>query len=637
LAVSPDRSADLCWGQRYIWLRYNQVSPQARHDAHIVSRFPLPPGISVAMLRNTLNYLVRRHEALRTTYHSDADADPRQRVHPPGPVPLTQVSTEPDGSPTPAEVIGQLSTSDFDLAEEWPIRACVLTTGDVPKQLVLVLNHMAFDAWTVDRFERELESLGTGLVARRPTSLEPIRFQPLDLARYESSPANDAAKEQALAYWQAEIERMPGDSFALRRTPVTEPAARGASLTSPAMLPASRQIADRLQVWPSLVHLAVYASMMAAYTGSDRVGVHVFNGNRGSNDYTDVMTCAFSPLPIVADCAGNPSFSELLAQVAQRFEQGREHQLPYDELLEQLALEGTRRGQQLRTGAELNFLNHGAHSSRAKRTSFAWNPAPAAWAEFGSDSYFRIYELQDAVVIALNAMSTVMNSDAIQQLLRGYETVLLAHLEPGVDLRVDEVAALLGWSAPGARQAACQLASTSTGPVDTGRIATLLCEHPAVAQAAVSVQEAGLVADVLAEHPVTPARLRGYLLGFLDDDRPTRCPDLFRIRLAGARQSGADQSGAVVLGDGRGAAPAPARTEAEAALAAVTMQANGLVELDLADSYSAAGGRVLRIPRVLALLRDDGWVGLTVCELTSALPMRALAQRLQSALDGGAA
>ena len=58
----PVKTADLCWGQRYIWLRHHQLPPEARHEAHIVCNFDMPPGVRVAGIRSMLNYLVRRHE-----------------------------------------------------------------------------------------------------------------------------------------------------------------------------------------------------------------------------------------------------------------------------------------------------------------------------------------------------------------------------------------------------------------------------------------------------------------------------------------------------------------------------------------------------------------------------------------------
>ena len=84
-------------------------------------------------------------------------------------------------------------------------------------------------------------------------------------------------------------------------------------------------------------------------------------------------------------------------------------------------------------------------------------------------------------------------------------------------------------------------------------------------------------------------------------------------------------------------APAPAveaeleaetEAEAEQALITVTAEANGLAHVDPADSYVTAGGRVLRLPRVLADLHDLGWAGVTLDHLAGASPLRAVASRL---------
>src|SRR5258706_10674631 len=138
----------------------------------------------LATVRTMLNCLVRRHEALRTTYHLDADGEPWQRVHPARPLPLVIVSAERDGTEAPSTVIERLSTKDFDLANEWPIRVCVVTSGGRATRMVLVLNHKAFDAWTFYRLERELGSLRAGIASGRPANLEPVRLQPLDLVRH---------------------------------------------------------------------------------------------------------------------------------------------------------------------------------------------------------------------------------------------------------------------------------------------------------------------------------------------------------------------------------------------------------------------------------------------------------------------
>jgi condensation domain-containing protein len=636
--VSLAKNASLCWGQRYIWLRYHHLPPRARHEAHIVMRLKLPDGVTLARIRSTLGYLVRRHEILRTTY--PLDAGPVQHVNPPAALPIVVATAERDGTAAPAEVMDELSTTEFDLSTEWPIRACVITAAAVPKQLVLVVNHVAVDDWAIDALKREIAALGAGAGSGRPAALAPVRHQPLDLARYESSADATAMKERAAKYWQDEVSRLPVDAFAGVRRPAGKPTARCATLTSPAMLDARRRIAARHQVWPSLVHATAYNMMMAAYTGSGSISHLSFAGNRDSGPYTDTMTCMFSPLLMRVDCHDDPPFSQLLQRTAQRFEQARSHSpFPYDELVELMSRESFRRGQAVRTGSEFNFINHSHRACRSTRTKLIWNPTPSAWAEYGSDTYFLIYEWKDAVVVTLNAAATIMDAGAVEQFLRGYETVLLAHDAPSTDLRISDVVRMLGISVP-APPIGRRIVRTGDDLVDLGRVEAMLAEHPAIRHArayleTLDSEQGGLVVDVVASRPVTPAELRGHVLGRMYDHHPVRCPDQFRIydgTVLGLDRIRRPESWReltpMAKGNGHGIEPCPATSAAERTLAAVVQQVNGLDHVNLSRSYTVAGGRVLRIPQVLAELRHHGWEGVSVYQIASAQPLRALAARL---------
>jgi hypothetical protein len=473
--TAADKIADLCWGQRYIWLRHHQLPAEARHEAHIVLKLPVSPDAPMTGLRTMLNYLIRRHEALRTTYQPDADGVPRQRVHPPRGLPLITVDTEAENAETPAEVIERLSTAPFELAAEWPIRACLVLTGGRPNRLVLVLNHMAFDAWTVDRFEQELSAFGAAAAAGRQVVLPPVRHQPVDLAQYEASPAARAEAEHALDYWRAEIRQLPSDCFGSRRA--TAGTAHSATLTSPELLAASRRIAAEYQVWPSAVHLTGYAMLTAAYAGTERVSTLAFTGNRNAGGYPDVMTCMFSPLLMRLDCPADASFADLLAATADRFEQGQRHSyLPYDELLELVAAESDRRGEPVRLGSEFNFLSRPTQQTNARRSRLVTNPAPEAWSRYGADCYLRMYELRDAAVVSLQA--TVLDAAALAAFLRGYERLLLLPAPELARLRVAELAEFAGFAAPPQSPALPQSA--------------VLTQSPALAQSAVLTQSAAL-------------------------------------------------------------------------------------------------------------------------------------------------
>lgn len=529
------KHADLCWGQRYHWLRYQQMPADARHDSHIVVHCPLPDQVSLASVRAVVNHLLRRHEALRTVVDATAAPWPQQVVQAPAPLPVREVTTERDGTPGPAEVIHELTVDDFDLTREWPLRAAVVTTAGTPRRLVLVLHHMAFDDWSLDRFRQEFETMLGAVVAGRRANLAPVPQQPADLARHEAATPPAPA---STSYWRDAIAALPADAWAGRRH---RPAgtAGSASFTSPTLLTAARRLAQRHRTWPSIVHLAAYAVAAAAYTGTALVPYRWLTSHRDTAPHPTVMTCMFSPTLVTVDLSGEPTFGDVIRRTAARVDAARAHAyVPYDEIVEAFARESTRRGEEVRVASEINFLSHPDRPCGTRRDRFTSNAPPVAWAASGSDAYLQIREWRDGVTVALYASDAVLDSDAVERFLRGYADLITAHLDDAVDLPWHEAVARMGFTAP---------------------------------------------------------------------------------------EGGGISAGVAVPASGSGGPPA---TAAEKALAAAIEEVNRVAGVDLADSYVTAGGRVLRIPRVLAAVETQGWTGLDPKALMGGQPLGALARTL---------
>ncbi|MCP3760520.1 condensation domain-containing protein [Streptomyces sp. TBY4] len=611
-------------------MSHHQTPPEARQDSHVVLGHDIPPEIAPATLRAALNYLVRRHEVLRTTYDAGASPWPQQHVHPPGPLSVRVVTTERDGTPAPAEVVKELTEADFDLARDWPIRACAVTTAGVVKRLVLVLHHIAVDNWSIDALTAEFEALLAAAGARRQARLAPVSAQPSDLARLEEA-GRSAVREDSLSHWAGRLAELPADPYALRRAPAVDRRyeAHSASLTSPELLSVVHELAGRLGVWPSAVHLAAYAMTTAAYTGLDRVGHRWFASHRESSPAMDVMACMFSPAIVSVDLKDDPAFSEVVRRAAGSAAETTTYAgASYDEIIELTAHEGFRRGQRVRLASDLNFLSYAPRSCGTRRERFVWTTDQAAWARSGSDTYFRVYEWQDGITLALRSMDEVMDSAAVERFLRGYAELLRHHQDPAADLRVGEAARLLDFPAPPARR------TMRTGPdrVDQDAVETLLAAHDRVRSARLRLEDGVLIADIEASGPVTPAALRAHVLGALDDTPAVRCPARFRITSPGGQTS---VGGGLAAGDTLAEAEADPGTtavqvpgEAERALVAAVARANGLGHADAAQCYTTAGGRALRAPRVVEALHAEGWRGLTAGQLAGTRPLRALAERM---------
>ena len=523
------KSADLCWGQHHHLLRYQQVPAASRYEAHITTSFPLPPGCTTAHVRAALTHLVRRHEVLRTTYDLAAWPAPRQRVGPPAPLPVAEVATE--GTPKPADVVKGLVETPFDLGRDWPMRACVVTTGGELKRLHLVFNHLAFDDVSLDVLAADLEALLAGRAEGRPVALEPVEYQPVDLAKYEES----RDPEDDLEHWRVEVTWLPTDVYAKRRKEST--GAHSASLTSPSLLKVARELAARRRVWPSAVHLAAYAVTMAAYTGEPLIAHRLYTSQRDASGFGSVLTCLSYPTLVALDLTDDPPFSVVLNRAAARIEASIAHaHVPFDRIAEEVSRESSRRGEEVRVVSEVNFLDNAPRSCAAKRDRLAWHADPVDWAKAGSDLYFRIYEWADGITLALQVLDEVMDRAAVEAFLRGYAQVIQLHEGGEVDLRASEV-----------------------------------------------------------------ARLAGFGEGLVSVPGGSNHPERSRV------------------------------PEAEHALTAAVALANALPSVDPADSYVLAGGRVLRLPRVLEALREAGWDGVSLNQLAGALPLRTLAARLRPA------
>jgi Condensation domain len=607
--MPASKSARLCWGQQFLLLRYHQLPAESRHEAHITTDYPVPEGCTLEQVGQALSHVVRRHEGLRTVYDLDARPWPLQRVEPPARLPVSEATTEDDGTPPPAEVLGRLTRAPFEVGREWPIRACAVTTGGRVRSLHLVLNHVSFDDVGLEVLRRDLAAVLAACVERRPVALAPVPQQPIDLARFEAE-RPPGAVDAALEHWRGEVRRLPADVFAARRGPSAPGAAYSASLTVPSLLATSRGIVARGRCWPAAVYLAAYAVTVAAYTGERTVPHRLYTSQRAASGFAFVLTCLSYPTLASLDLTDDPAFSTVLRRAAARIEQAMTHaHVPYDRVAEFVAREGTRRGRPVRVATEVNFLNYAPRSCGTRRERFTWKPDPADWARAGSDVYFRIYEWSDGVTLALQARAEVMDRDAVERFLRGYARVLEAHRDPGPGLTVSQAVDLIGFPPVPART------------LDPEPTAAALCAHDAVCSARLETSAAGLVARVETTRPVTPAELRTHLLGAMYDVAGAQCPDWFRISDPQGRRP-------VVEGDGSPAGCPPPATEAEKVLLAVTAEANGLGQVDPADSYVAAGGRVLRLPRVLSDLRELGWDGVSVNQLSSARPLRTLAERM---------
>jgi amino acid adenylation domain-containing protein len=310
------------YGQEQLWL-VDQLDPGAatyNSQASLRLEGPLDAG----SLARSLSEIVRRHEALRTTY-SIADGLLRQVVQAAGPValPVTDL-TERDQGVREHEAHGvavREARRPFDLANGPVIRARLLRLADDDHVLLVMVHHIAFDGWSKGVFFRELSGLYNSFTCGRPSPLPELPLQYADYAAWERDLIDGPQGRTLSAYWRRRLDGapemlgLPTDQprparqrhrGAIERFELADDVVRGVDEAS-----------RRAGVTRFMVLLAAFQVLLHRYSGDRDIVIGVPVANRAATELEGLIGYFANMVAIRASMEGDPPFRELLERVKQ--------------------------------------------------------------------------------------------------------------------------------------------------------------------------------------------------------------------------------------------------------------------------------------------------------------------------------
>jgi amino acid adenylation domain-containing protein len=296
-------------------------------------------------LQRGFNELVRRHEALRTTFRIEA-GQPVQEIHPTLSVPLQKVnlSTLEEDDLRHAEavrLVTEESRRPFDLARGPLLRTLLLKLGEREHVLVLHLHHIVSDGWSMGVLVRELTALYEAFRRGQPSPLPELPLQYADYAVWQRNWLRDETLEAQLGWWKQQLAGAP-HALDLPTDKARSAVFSHKGATLPVSLPLAltrkaEALAQREGVTPFMLLLAVFQTLLHRYSGQDDllVGSPIANRNQGATEgligffvNTLVLRARFSPAL---------TFRELLAQVRDTTLGAFEHQsVPFEKVVEEL-------------------------------------------------------------------------------------------------------------------------------------------------------------------------------------------------------------------------------------------------------------------------------------------------------------
>ncbi|MFC5662555.1 amino acid adenylation domain-containing protein [Kitasatospora misakiensis] len=344
-ATTPDGAAEdvfpLSVFQQGMWF-LEQVRPA--NPAYVVPGAVRVRGpVDARVLRAALREVVRRHEALRTTF-ALRDGRPVQLVHPapasdrPDPSDLPEIDLR-HAALTPAElderIVAAAIGEPFDLETGPPLRLTLLRTAEDESVLVLALHHLVSDRWSFWVLLSELAALYEAFAAGRPSPLPELPVQYADFAVWQREQHEQGRWAGQLAYWR---ERLAGAPAALELpTDRPRPAVQGFNggalpfeLPEPLMRELSA-LAHRRGATTYMALLAVFTVLLSRYSRQRDVLVGVPTAVRDRPELEPLIGYFVNTLPIRTELDGEPSFTEVLDRVKDACLGAYEHQeVPFE-------------------------------------------------------------------------------------------------------------------------------------------------------------------------------------------------------------------------------------------------------------------------------------------------------------------
>jgi amino acid adenylation domain-containing protein len=342
-----DRSGPLpqSFAQQRLWFIDQWAPGSAVYNTAAVLELHGP--LAADALHHSINQIVARHEALRTTFSQGTTAYGTEAIqviapafHVPLPVIDLAALPEPERLAEAQRHTALEAQRPFDLQQGPLIRVTLLRLDATTHWLLLAIHHIVFDGWSHVVLLRELSTLYAASIDGRTADLPELPIQYADYSVWQRDWLQGSVLEQQLAYWRQQLDqppvldlpsdhpRPPAQSFKGRRIDFT---------LSPALREAIHALSRRQGTTLFMVLLAAFKTLLYRYTGQPDIVVGSPIAGRTRAEIEPLIGFFVNTLALRTDLGGNPSFRELLRRVRETTLGAYTHQdVPFERLVEEL-------------------------------------------------------------------------------------------------------------------------------------------------------------------------------------------------------------------------------------------------------------------------------------------------------------
>jgi amino acid adenylation domain-containing protein len=341
--IPQERPAELplSFAQERIWF-LEQLEPESR-AYNVPAGLSIRGQFSVSAAQQSFKEIVRRHEALRTSFVVRNNV-PTQSIRSSQVAPLPMVDLSGlDAVQQQAEFqkLSRLAAlMSFDLQHGPLMRLHLLRLSNTEHTLLLNLHHIVSDGSSLGVLSHEFGEIYGTLVHGLPVNLPDLPVQYADYALWQRRHLQGELLAEHLHYWQGRLAGivpldLPTDH---RRSVAPEPYGQISRFTLDAgLVKRLKHLSGRLDMTVFMTLLAGWQLLLSRYCRQSDVAVGSPIAGRTQKNSEGLIGCLVNTLVFRTDLEGDPRFEDVLQQGREFALQAYSHQeLPFEKLVEEL-------------------------------------------------------------------------------------------------------------------------------------------------------------------------------------------------------------------------------------------------------------------------------------------------------------
>jgi amino acid adenylation domain-containing protein len=333
--VKADRRGAIppSFAQRRLWFLAQMEMGHAAY--HLPLGFRLRGRLDECALRDALNALVARHEALRTAFAVE-EGEPVQCIGPEDAgfaLEVHDLRGREDAEEQVSALSRQEASSPFDLSRGPLIRGRLIRLRSDETVLLITMHHIVSDSWSVAVLLRELGAL----YRQAPVPSLPVQYA--DYAIWQRRWLGEDRLAAQRAYWQQRLQDAP--VFLELPTDRSRPAQQQHGGRQVAVV-LDENLTARLKALGQscgaslfMTVLAGWALLLARLSRQQEVVVGTPTANRGQCEIEGLIGFFVNTLALRLELSEPMSVEALLGHVKQRVLEAQEHQdLPFEQVVD---------------------------------------------------------------------------------------------------------------------------------------------------------------------------------------------------------------------------------------------------------------------------------------------------------------